>query len=112
MMNTISPKKSIYITKHPRINQFLKPCEVREADHLISSNELVQDQEAPRAASPPPPRLPRETQEVGLLPTPNEAIFVFLAGSQILGDRNKLPATKQGSKTCTQTYTHKTSARG
>ena len=70
-------KKEHLHHKTPRINQFLKPCEVREADHLISSNELVQDQEAPRAASPPPPRLPRETQEVGLLPTPNEAIFVF-----------------------------------
>jgi hypothetical protein len=69
-------KTSIYITKSPVLIK-PEPCEVCEADHLISSNELVQDQEAPRAASSPPPRLPRETQEVGLLPTPNEAIFVF-----------------------------------
>ena len=50
----------------------IEPCEVCEADRLFSY-ELVQNQEAPRA--PPPPRLPRETQEVGLLPTPNQVIF-------------------------------------
>jgi hypothetical protein len=86
---------------------------MRYDEHESLSICLPQDQEAPRTP-PPPPRLPCETQEVGLLPNTQRGEPPSPSGTQNLGYGVQLPAISRIQDIFTQALRHATrqSARG